>query len=89
MLNDYIIFFINKFNILNISFFLKKFILFGNSIQLMDSTVVDKLNLIKKYRFEYIYVFLSIYYNIRIIIKGILNLFDSINSLIKLFVSSN
>jgi NADH-quinone oxidoreductase subunit C len=86
---DYIFFFINKSNIWLFSFFLKNFILFGNSIQLIDFTIVDKLNLIKKYRFEYLYVFISIFYNIRILIKGVLQLFDSINSLMHLFSSSN
>lgn len=76
--------FLNLFNFLKNTFFL-------NCSQLMDILVIDRLEmkLIKGKRFNYIYVILSLVYNIRIFISGFIGLFEILPSLINLYKSAD
>ena len=75
---------INKKNILNTVHILKdnKDLLFD---QLIDITAVDYPS--KDYRFELIYIFLSMTYNERILIKIYLNENENIESQLPLFIN--
>jgi NADH:ubiquinone oxidoreductase subunit C len=87
--NNQINIYLNKENILNVSFFLKNssFLLCN---QLLDITIIDRLEFLKNgYRWEFIYVFLSTYYNIRILIRGYLKFYDFLPTLTKIFNSAN
>ena len=54
-------------------------------------TIVDRLErgINRKKRFEYVYVFLSTSYDIRIILKGFVSMFESLPSLVSLFAAAN
>ncbi len=81
--------FINKDNIFEVCFFLKNSIYtFCN--QLLDITVVDRIEFLNNgYRWEYIYVLLSTYLNIRIFIRGYIKYYQFLYSIIKIFNSAN
>ena len=55
--------------------------------QFIDLTAVDYPN--KKNRFEMIYIFLSVEFNIRIIVKYFINENDSVESITNLFPAAN
>ena len=55
--------------------------------QFIDLTAVDYPN--KKNRFEMVYIFLSIEFNLRIIIKFFINENDSVESITNLFPAAN
>lgn len=59
--------------------------------QLLDFTVVDRLEMAikKNKRFEFVYVFLSTLFNYRIFIRGFISIFESLKSLSNLFNSAN
>jgi len=80
----------NNNNNLNLVKFFKYFILF-NCEQLLDLVIIDKLEmkLYDKKRFHYIYVILSVIYNIRIFISGFLFIFESLFSLVNLYNSAD
>jgi len=73
-----------------VSYFLKNSILLSCH-QLLDMTIVDRLEkgINRKKRFEYLYVFLSTNYDIRIILKGFVSMFESLPSLVSLYASAN
>lgn len=79
-----------KNNNLDIVYFLK-YNSFFSVTQLLDFTVVDRLEMsIKKdKRFEFIYTFLSTIYNYRIFVRGFISVFESLKSLVFLFSSAN
>jgi len=85
---DNISVFIKK-NIFNTVFFLKYSFYFSFN-QLLDFTVVDRLEMsIKKgKRFEFFYLFVSTIFNYRIFVRGFISSFESIKSLYTLYNSS-
>jgi len=85
-------FFLNlKDNLFLIFFFFLKNSIFFNFSQLMDIIIVDKLelNLLEGKRFNFFYVFLSIFNNFRIYISGFLGLFEVLPSITSLFLSAD
>jgi NADH:ubiquinone oxidoreductase subunit C len=88
--NQYLHLFIDKKHIINCFTFLK-YNVFILCNQLLDFFVVDNLELIinQKNRIEFVYVFLSNFYNIRIFVHGFLSIFDMLPSISLLFNSSN
>ncbi len=87
--NGYIHIFL-KNNCLDIVYFLKNNVFFSVT-QLLDFTVVDRLEMdIKKNkRFEFVYVFVSTMYNFRFFVRGFLSIFESLQSVTYLFNSAN
>ena len=81
--------FINKEYIFDVCFFLKNSLfIFCN--QLLDITLVDKIEFIKtNYRWEFIYMLLSTFLNKRIFIRGFLKSFNFLVSVVKIFNSAN
>jgi len=79
-----------KNNCFDIIYFLKNNIFFSLN-QLLDFTVVDRLEMAvkKNKRFEFIYVFLSTIFNYRIFIRGFISVFESLKSLSFLYNSAN
>lgn len=86
--NNNISIFLKKNN-LNISYFLKNNIFFYCN-QLLDFTIIDRLEMsIKKNkRFEFVYLFLSTILNLRIFLRGFISSFESLKSLSNLYNSS-
>lgn len=80
----------NPENILKTIFFLK-YNCFFLCNQLLDFTIIDRIEMpIKENkRFEYIYIILSTYYNIRVFVRGFISFFEALPSLVSLFNSSN
>jgi NADH:ubiquinone oxidoreductase subunit C len=68
-----------------------KFSLLFNCVQLLDIVVIDKLMSLTAsgLRFECVYVFLSLTYNIRLFLRSFVTAFDQISSLTKIFPSSD
>jgi len=60
-------------------------------VQLLDFIIIDNLELSKNtvYRYEYIYVLVSLIYNIRIFIRGFIKAFSFLHSIISIFNSAN
>lgn len=87
--NNNILIFLKK-NIFNIITFLKNNIFFSLN-QLLDFTIVDRLEMsIKKNkRFEFMYLFVSTVWNYRILIRGFMSSFESLKSLSNLYNSAN
>lgn len=87
--NGYIHVFL-KNNCLDIVYFLKNNVFFSVT-QLLDFTIVDRLEmgLKKNKRFEFVYVFVSTMYNFRFFIRGFLSIFESLKSMTYLFNSAN
>jgi len=81
--------FIKKEYLYNFIYFLKHNAYF-NCRQLLDFTVVDNLELSTWFfnRYEYIYLLLSLTYNIRIFIRGFLKLIDYLMSITRLYNSA-
>ena len=81
--------FIEKEYLYNFMYFLKHNVYF-NCSQLLDFTVVDNLELSTWFfnRYEYIYLLLSLTYNLRIFIRGFLKLIDYLMSITKLYSSA-
>jgi len=77
----------NHKNILNLLNFLKKNSFFKIQ-QVVDIYGVDFLNFKSDGRFELNYVLLSLYYNTRIIVRSVINLYDIVNTTTSLFKSS-
>jgi len=86
--NNNILIFLKK-NIFNIVSFLKNSIYFSFN-QLLDFTIVDRLEMsIKKNkRFEFVYLFVSTVWNYRILVRGFISSFESIKSLSSLYNSA-
>lgn len=81
--------FLNKDDIFNVCFFLKNSI-FTFCNQLLDITVVDRIEFLQNgLRWEYVYVLLSTYYNLRIFIRGYIKYYQFLYSVIKLYNSAN
>lgn len=78
-----------KKNNLNISYFLKNSLYFFFN-QLLDFTIIDRLEMsIKKdKRFEFVYLFVSTIYNLRIFLRGFISSFESLKSLSNLYNSA-
>lgn len=59
--------------------------------QLLDFIIIDNLELSKNliYRYEYVYVLLSMINNIRIFVRGYIKSFSFVNSIINVFNSAN
>jgi NADH:ubiquinone oxidoreductase subunit C len=57
----------------------------------MDIVIIDRLEmkLIKGKRFNYVYIILSLIYNIRIFISGFIGLFEILPSLCNLYKSAD
>jgi len=74
----------------DIIFFLKNNVFFLIN-QLLDFTIVDRLEMAikKNKRFEFVYVFLSTVFNYRIFIRGYISIFESLRSLSNLYNSAN
>ena len=87
--NNCINIFIKKEYIFDVCFFLKNSLfIFCN--QLMDITLVDRIEFVKtNYRWEFIYVLLSTFLNKRIFVRGFLKNFNFLISIVKLFNSAN
>jgi len=87
--NQQIHIFIDKEYIFETCFFLKNSIyIFCN--QLLDMTVVDRIEFLKDgYRWEFVYVLLSTYYNLRIFVRGYIMYYQFLYSVIKLYNSAN
>jgi len=87
--NNHIHVYLNSNN-LDIVYFLKNNCFFSLN-QLLDFTVVDRLEMAikKNKRFEFIYVFLSTVFNYRIFIRGFISIFESLKSLSYLYNSAN
>lgn len=87
--NNHIHVYLNSSN-LDIVYFLKNNCFFSLN-QLLDFTVVDRLEMAikKNKRFEFIYVFLSTVFNYRIFIRGFISIFESLKSLSYLYNSAN
>jgi NADH:ubiquinone oxidoreductase subunit C len=86
--NNYISIFLKKSN-LDISYFLKNSMyLFFN--QLLDFTVIDRLEMLikKDKRFEFVYLFTSTSFNFRIFLRGFISFFESLKSLSNLYDSA-
>jgi NADH-quinone oxidoreductase subunit C len=86
--NNSISIFLKKNN-LNISYFLKNsFYYFFN--QLLDFTIIDRLEMsIKKdKRFEFVYLFVSTIFNLRLFLRGFISSFESLKSLSNLYNSA-
>jgi len=68
-----------------------KFNCYFYCVQLLDLIIIDNLELVKKSsnRYEYVYVLLSIIYNVRIFVRGFIKPFSFINSVISIFSSAN
>jgi len=81
--------FLNSDSILNVIYFLKNSIyIFCN--QLLDITVVDRIEFLQDgLRWEYVYVLLSTYYNLRIFVRGYIRYYQFLYSIIKLYNSAN
>jgi len=86
--NGFINIYIYKEHVYSVLFFLKNNV-FCNCVQLLDFTVVDGLELSPWLfnRYEYIYLILSLNYNIRFMVRGFLKLLDYIVSLSELYNS--
>lgn len=86
----YINIFLKNNNVFDIIFFLKNSIFFSCD-QLLDFTIVDCLELAvnKNKRFEFVYVLVSTHYNLRILVKGFISIFESLRSLVLLYSSVN
>jgi NADH:ubiquinone oxidoreductase subunit C len=81
--------FINKDNIYEVCFFLKNS-LYTFCNQLLDLTIVDRIEFLKDgYRWEFVYVLLSTYFNLRIFIRGYLKYYQFLSSIVELYNSSN
>jgi len=82
--------FINKLYLYEIIFFFKNNLYFCCN-QLLDFTIVDclELSIWHFYRYEFIYYLLSIYYNIRIFVKGFLMLVDYLITISNIYSSSD
>ena len=87
--NNCINIFIKKEYIFDICFFLKNSLfIFCN--QLLDLTLVDKIEFVKiNYRWEFVYVLLSTFFNKRIFVRGFLKNFNFLISIVKIFNSAN
>lgn len=87
---DAIHIFINKCYIYEVVQFFK-INLFTLCNQLLDLTIIDKVEmpLKNKDRFEFIYMLISTVYNLRIFIRGFISLFDYLPSVSSLFNSAN
>ena len=87
--NNCINIFIKKEYIFDICFFLKNSLfIFCN--QLLDFTLVDKIEFVKiNYRWEFVYVLLSTFFNKRIFVRGFLKNFNFLISIVKIFNSAN
>lgn len=87
--NNCINIFIKKEYIFEVCFFLKNSLfIFCN--QLLDMTLVDRIEFVKtNYRWEFIYVLLSTFFNKRIFVRGFLRNFNFLISIVKLFNSAN
>jgi len=87
--NQQIHIFIDKEYIFETCFFLKNSIyVFCN--QLLDMTVVDRIEILRDgYRWEFVYVLLSTYYNLRIFVRGYIKYYQFLYSVIKLYNSAN
>jgi len=87
--NQQIHIFIDKEYIFETCFFLKNSIyVFCN--QLLDMTVVDRIEFLRDgYRWEFVYVLLSTYYNLRIFVRGYIKYYQFLYSVIKLYNSAN
>lgn len=81
--------FIKKEYIYDVCFFFKNSLfIFCN--QLLDITLVDRIEFIKtNYRWEFIYVLLSTFFNKRIFIRGFLKNFNFLISVVNIFNSAN
>jgi len=81
--------FVNKDFVFEVCFFLKNSVFtFCNS--LLDITAVDRIEFLKDgYRWEYVYVFLSTYYNLRIFVRGYLKYYQFLPSMVSIFSSAN
>lgn len=79
-----------KSNYSNIIYFLKNNIFFSLN-QLLDFTVIDRLEMAikKNKRFEFIYVLLSTNFNCRVFIRGFISIFESLESVSGFFNSAN
>jgi len=79
-----------KSNNLDIVLFLKQSCYFSLN-QLLDFTVVDRLEMAikKNKRFEFVYVFLSTIFNYRVFIRGFISVFESLRSLSYIYNSAN
>lgn len=89
--NNQIHIYLNNYNnVFNVLFFLKNNMYFSFN-QLLDFTVVDRLEMpIKKNkRFEFIYILISTYYNFRICVRGFISIFESLQSVTSLYNSAN
>jgi len=86
--NNNILIFLKKNN-LNIINFLKNNVYFSFN-QLLDFTIVDRLEMsIKKNkRFEFVYLFVSTFWNYRVFLRGFISSFESLKSLSTLYNSA-
>jgi NADH:ubiquinone oxidoreductase subunit C len=81
--------FVRKDFIYEVCFFLKNSV-FTFCNQLLDITVVDRIEFLRSgYRWEYVYMLLSTFYNLRIFIRGYLKFYQSLVSIVDLFSSAN
>lgn len=81
--------FVKKDFIYEVCFFLKNSV-FTFCNQLLDITVVDRIEFLRSgYRWEYVYMLLSTFYNLRIFIRGYLKFYQSLVSIVDLFSSAN
>jgi len=90
VINDnHINIFVKKDLLLDFIFLLKhSMFIFCN--QLLDITLIDRLeNMWNGYRWEYLYVFLTTFYNKRIFVRGYFRMFDFLFSIIFLYKSAN
>lgn len=81
--------YVDKDYIFEVCFFLKNSVYtFCN--QLLDLTVVDRIEFLQNgFRWEYIYVLLSTYLNIRLFVRGYIKYYQFLYSIIKLYNSAN
>jgi len=88
--NNYLYLILKNNDILNILFILKNHFLFSFT-QLLDIIVIDRLemSLVEGKRFSYVYVLLSVIYNIRIFINGFIGLFENLSSVSYIFKSAD
>ena len=87
--NNHIHIYLNNNN-LDIIYFFKNSLFFSLN-QLLDFTIVDRLEMaIKKdKRFEFIYILLSTVFNYRVFVRGFISSFESLKSLNLLYSSAN
>lgn len=86
IIKNNIVFVINSKNLYNFVFFLKNHILVNYNI-LIDITAVDMPT--KRERFQLFYSLISTIYNTRLIIQIFVKELETVNSLIKIYSSSN